>query len=360
MTILRQQIPFATIVLLSFCNSSAEAFKPLKSARIHLERSYSYPLSSVYLAADVRLNFRAKLVSSLQTLRAGATYEEDSDCDEQEDVAVGEDDNRPLAMVRSAIDSLLVASGPVLGAPIKLLLKVLEVFLGVSLLPNPMMKRKVKKTVSQSSRSTSTNRKSGSSKTKRTKKTAASDKVNSDSSTTPTQSEDKGSKGKKTKSKPSGAAALHLKAKISPTSPNYRIQRELKSFVEEPPEGLRVSVGKNLRVWNVHMKGVGIYKSEKFQLRVKFPSSYPTMPPSVYFLPPYIPTHEHVYTNGDICLSLLGKDWSPTLTAQAVVLSIQSILGSARSKSLPMDNANQAQNKPGAYQKDWVYHDDCK
>ena len=144
------------------------------------------------------------------------------------------------------------------------------------------------------------------------------------------------------------------------TSPNYRIQRELKAFIKDPPPNLTVQVGKNLRIWIVTMKGaVGtIYEGETFRLRISFPAQYPTVPPSVYFLPPNIPVHEHVYTNGDICLSLLGKDWRPTMTAQSIAVSILSILSSAQSKTLPMDNAMHAQNKPGAYQKDWVYHDD--
>lgn len=81
------------------------------------------------------------------------------------------------------------------------------------------------------------------------------------------------------------------------------------------------------------------------------------MPPSVYFLKP-TPKHEHVYTNGDICLSLLGKDWRPTMTAQSVALSISSILIGAREKSIPMDNSKHCVNKPGGRQDDWVYHDD--
>ena len=37
--------------------------------------------------------------------------------------------------------------------------------------------------------------------------------------------------------------------------------------------------------------------------------------PSVYFLKP-TPKHVHVYSNGDICLNLLGRDWRPMLTGQ--------------------------------------------
>lgn len=100
-----------------------------------------------------------------------------------------------------------------------------------------------------------------------------------------------------------------------------------------------------------------VYAGETYKLRVQFPNDYPTSPPSVYFLPP-TPRHEHVYTNGDICLSLLGKDWRPIMTAQSVAQAIFSILCGAQRKSLPMDNSRHAGNKPGQKQDDWVYHDD--
>jgi ubiquitin-conjugating enzyme E2 W len=152
---------------------------------------------------------------------------------------------------------------------------------------------------------------------------------------------------------------VHLKTTLKVTNPNYRIQQELRNFLHDPPDHLGVKVGKNIRIWIVTMDGVGIYQGERFTLRIAFPAKYPTVPPSVYFSGPVIPQHEHVYTNGDICLSLLGKDWRPNMTAQSIAISILSILGSASHKSLPMDNARHAQNQPGQYQQDWVYHDDC-
>ena len=161
-------------------------------------------------------------------------------------------------------------------------------------------------------------------------------------------------------------AQSHLMKSLKSTNPNYRIQRELKAFMKDPPKHLTVRVGKNLRVWAVTVDGTpgSVYEGETFLLRIAFPKSYPTVPPSVYFLSNNkykIPVHEHVYTNGDICLSLLGKDWRPTMTAQSIAVSILSILSSATHKELPMDNAAHAGNAPGQYQKDWVYHDDnCK
>lgn len=82
-------------------------------------------------------------------------------------------------------------------------------------------------------------------------------------------------------------------ANVSASSPNYRIQRELKQFLKDPPPNLTVKVGKNIRVWIIQMKGAKntIYEGETFKLRVSFPAAYPTVPPSVYFLPPHIPVH---------------------------------------------------------------------
>jgi hypothetical protein len=57
------------------------------------------------------------------------------------------------------------------------------------------------------------------------------------------------------------------------------------------------------------------------------PQDYPLKPPSCYFLQP-TPRHPHCYSNGDICLSLLGKGWRPNLSAQHIALSILSMLSS--------------------------------
>ena len=199
--------------------------------------------------------------------------------------------------------------------------------------------------------------------TKKKKKDGKSKKeLNKQATGTSTKKESKEkatAKAKKDIKKPSAQAQSHLSKELKTSNPNYRIQRELKEFMKSPPPNLSVQVGKNIRVWIVTMKGTkgSLYEGEKYRLRVQFPPSYPTDPPSVYFLTP-TPRHEHVYTNGDICLSLLGKDWRPNMTAQSIAMSILSILSGAGRKSLPMDNAGHAQNKPGERQDNWVYHDD--
>lgn len=111
--------------------------------------------------------------------------------------------------------------------------------------------------------------------------------------------------------------------------------------MENPPEGCKVSVGSNLRVWIVTITGAPgtVFAGEKYRLKFTFPPEYPRKPPIVYFLQP-TPRHEHVYTNGDICLDLLGDGWRPSLTASALAVSILSMLSSAKTKMLPPDNAN--------------------
>jgi hypothetical protein len=94
---------------------------------------------------------------------------------------------------------------------------------------------------------------------------------------------------KRKKPKTSKQAKEHLARPIQSTNPNYRIQRELKEFIKDPPPGLSVQVGKNLRVWIVTVEGPGIYQGETFRLRISFPPQYPVVPPSVYFLPPHLP-----------------------------------------------------------------------
>jgi ubiquitin-conjugating enzyme E2 W len=253
-----------------------------------------------------------------------------------------------LSKIRNILRNILKfgdKEAPVISNILRSCLKSVEKLTGLKLLPAKKSKNSTKK----------------SGKKAKAKKESAVEKE-ADSVDEVEEEEEKPKKKKTaaTLKKPSATTKKHLTSNIKNANPNYRIQRELKEFLKSPPPNLSVQVGSNIRVWVITMVGAEntIYEGEVFKLRVSFPPQYPTVPPSVYFLQGYVPLHEHVYTNGDICLSLLGKDWRPTMTAQSIAVSILSILSSAQAKSLPMDNSRQAGNKPGEYQKDWVYHDD--
>ncbi|CAM9764823.1 unnamed protein product [Phaeothamnion confervicola] len=168
--------------------------------------------------------------------------------------------------------------------------------------------------------------------------------------------------GSKSTAGASSTSQAHLDAAYRPGNVNYRIQKELRDFMANPPDNCRVSIGKNIRVWIITIRGADgtVYAGEKFRLRVAFPAEYPSKPPSVYFLQePRPPLHPHIYTNGDICLSLLGRDWKPNLTVSSLALSILSMLSSAKDRRVPQDNAAHAGMKPGQAQDNWMYHDDA-
>jgi ubiquitin-conjugating enzyme E2 W len=261
------------------------------------------------------------------------------------DISSDEEDGLIVTKLRHIFRNLLQLGDkkvPAFSKVLRSCLKSLESLTGIRWLPAPAKKGKKDK-------------KSKSKKQKVEKKTEAKQEKEEED-------EEESPKKKKTAkaTKQSAATKKHLTASFKSNNPNYRIQRELKEFLKSPPPNLSVKVGTNLRMWLVTMEGAKntIYEGETFKLRVSFPPQYPTVPPSVYFLQGHVPLHEHVYTNGDICLSLLGNGWRPSMTAQSIAVSILSILSSAQAKSIPMDNSRHATNKPGEYQKDWVYHDD--
>uniref|UniRef100_A0A7S2UDQ9 UBC core domain-containing protein n=1 Tax=Attheya septentrionalis TaxID=420275 RepID=A0A7S2UDQ9_9STRA len=255
---------------------------------------------------------------------------------------------------------------PILTKFVKALIRIVERLLGVKLLLESPPKNKKERKLKLKRKQSRSSRTSASLNTN----TSGSGSDDGDGGTTETITPASSSKRKQTKQVRSKTNHKNKNKKnqhndivwkeVKATSPNYRIQRELKAFMQAPPPNLMVKVGTNLRLWMVQMKGPEgtLYEGEVFRLRIRFPPNYPTEPPSVFFLPPHIPQHEHVYTNGDICLSLLGADWRPTMTAQSIAMSILSILSGATKKELPPDNARHAQNRPGQRQDEWIYHDD--
>lgn len=180
----------------------------------------------------------------------------------------------------------------------------------------------------------------------------------SSSSTTSATKAPTKSSSSKPKASPS-MTAEHLEKSFRSGDPTARVQKELRAFLANPPDNCKLSVGSNIRQWVVTMVGAEgtIYAGESYKLKLVFPKDYPSKPPSVFFLRP-TPKHQHVYSNGDICLNLLGRDWRPTLTAQALVVSILSMLSSAKEKKLPQDNSMHADAAPGQQQEGWMYHDE--
>ncbi|OQV21406.1 putative ubiquitin-conjugating enzyme E2 W-B [Hypsibius exemplaris] len=151
-----------------------------------------------------------------------------------------------------------------------------------------------------------------------------------------------------------------------PVSCARRIQKELTALHAEPVPGVTLKSGPDTLAdkstdINMIIKGAEgtIYNGEEFNLRFRMNERYPFESPEVVFQPPNIPLHPHIYSNGHICLSILGNDWSPALTISAVCLSIVSMLSSCKEKKRPPDDQfyiRTASMNPKATR--WMYHDD--
>lgn len=88
----------------------------------------------------------------------------------------------------------------------------------------------------------------------------------------------------------------------------------------------------------------------------------PLEPPEVVFQKLFdrpIPMHPHIYSNGIICLDLLGQQgWSPVQNVESVCMSIQSMLtGNSKSERPPGDEEFVRSNRLRPKDIDFYYHD---
>ena len=145
------------------------------------------------------------------------------------------------ALVASILDVVGKVS-PTLAGLLRMLFKIVESLTGLDLVPVKVAEKKPKKK--------SKAKKSGGGGKKRA--AVVSDETSDEeeeveSAKAPPKKATPAKKKKPAGGGGSATANKHLSTNLKSTSPNYRIQRELKQFLAEPPPNLKVSVGKNIR-----------------------------------------------------------------------------------------------------------------
>ena len=106
-----------------------------------------------------------------------------------------------------------------------------------------------------------------------------------------------------------------------------RLKNELKELETNPPENCSAGLinEDDIYTWEATIMGPSEspYVGGIFNLKIIFPNKYPFKPPKVKFTTKIY--HPNIL-NGDICLDILNKAWSPTLTTTKLLLSISSLL----------------------------------
>jgi len=141
-----------------------------------------------------------------------------------------------------------------------------------------------------------------------------------------------------------------------------RLGKDLEAMQKNYKDVFKVDLpNSDLKIWHISFIGAAetIYTSETFKLQFKFSNDYPIESPEVIFLGKP-PEHEHIYSNGFICLSILYDEWSAALSVSSVCLSILSMLSSAKKKSKPKNDEEFCKRAAGRGPKAfaWSYDDD--
>ncbi|RYC65645.1 hypothetical protein CHU98_g580 [Xylaria longipes] len=131
------------------------------------------------------------------------------------------------------------------------------------------------------------------------------------------------------------------------------------------PPGITLVSADNLEEWFLDIKVLDqnpLYAGQTYRLKFKFSNSYPIEAPEVTFVKLEnrpIPMHPHIYSNGIICLDLLGSQgWSPVQSVESVCMSIQSMLtGNTKNERPPGDEEFVRGNRQRPRDIAFYYHD---
>lgn len=69
-----------------------------------------------------------------------------------------------------------------------------------------------------------------------------------------------------------------------------------------------------------------LYSGYKWELNIVLPNDYPTSPIKIKFMTPI--EHVNVNSDGDICMDILKKEWTPTQNMETILISLISLLSS--------------------------------
>lgn len=123
-------------------------------------------------------------------------------------------------------------------------------------------------------------------------------------------------------------------SEVIPATTLRRLQREIKALQRSQPDGVTVFVNTDsITHWTAIVAGPSEtpYEGLLFKFTLSFGSSYPIAGPKIACLSKI--WHPNFGVNGHICVDILNSMWTPSLTTQKLLLSLQSLLFDANPSS---------------------------
>jgi len=157
-----------------------------------------------------------------------------------------------------------------------------------------------------------------------------------------------------------------IKTNWKTMSIRQRLLKEYRSLESSNLPGINIHLTENLHELYADLTIFDneLYK-DIYRLKIMIPENYPFVAPVVVFIKnqnegiSQIPIHPHIYSNGHICLDLLGPAWVPVQTITSLLISIQSILTSNTRNEKPCDDENYVKKAPkNPTRTRFVYHDE--
>lgn len=100
-----------------------------------------------------------------------------------------------------------------------------------------------------------------------------------------------------------------------------RLALEAKMMEEEEPSFKPVQG--DLKTWRGFILGTRIYEGGVFEIEITITRKFPYMPPKVRWITPIW----HPNIRGEkVCIGILGKDWSPTMSLVGTIEALRNLL----------------------------------
>jgi ubiquitin-protein ligase len=103
---------------------------------------------------------------------------------------------------------------------------------------------------------------------------------------------------------------------------NLRIRREIQKLGDSTSNGIYYYPhNDDIYTWDITME---LSDTKNIRLELTLPENFPYKPPKVQVISRL--QNQYVYDSGSICLDILGPTWSPSMTIEAIMVGILSLL----------------------------------